>query len=396
MAQPKRIVVVGANFAGLTVASELRRLAPELDVLVLSRSRDFIFLPSLIWVPFGLRRRADITFPLAPVLERKGARFIPCTVTSLDLPGREVHTSAGDFPYDYLVLCTGPKPHYAAIPGLGPSGPVHSILSIEEAERAARGFEALLQAPGPVVVGSVQGASYLWVAYELLFNLAYQLRQRGVKLPLTFITPEPALGHLGMGGLPAVQRAISDFCARLGITVVTNAKVRDVSADAIHISHGGSLPFAFSLLVPPLIGVDAVRAATEIVDDEGFVRVNDTYQSSVRPEVFAAGAAISIQPRVHTQVPCGVPKSGYLAEEMARILAQNLVATLHGEPLVHLPPAEIDASFLIDAGNTGLILSVDHLLDHSERVQTIPGPEAHWAKLSFEKYFLASRRRGRI
>lgn len=95
-------------------------------------------------------------------------------------------------------------------------------------------------------------------------------------------------------------------------------------------------------------------------------------------------------------VPCGVPKTGYLSEEMARVVAHNIVATIRDEKLVALPPASIDAKCVLDAGNNGIIMTSDHFLEPRSHAWLVPGPEAHWAKLAFEKYFLATHRRGHI
>jgi sulfide:quinone oxidoreductase len=84
-----------------------------------------------------------------------------------------------------------------------------------------------------------------------------------------------------------------------------------------------------------------------------------------------------------------------MSEEMGRIVAHNIAADIRGELLIALPPAAIDAKCVLDAGDTGVIMSADRMLAPRKHAWLIPGPEAHWAKLAFEKYFLATRRRGR-
>jgi sulfide:quinone oxidoreductase len=101
-------------------------------------------------------------------------------------------------------------------------------------------------------------------------------------------------------------------------------------------------------------------------------------------------------PPTPTEVPCGVPKTGYLSEEMARVVAHNVAASIEGERLLSLPPGSIDAKFVLDAGNDGLIMTSEHHVAPGEDAWTIPGPEAHWAKVAFEKYFLMTHRRGRV
>lgn len=396
----KRIVVLGSNFAGMAAALELKQqLGSEHRVVVISKSDRFLFMPSLIWLPFGLRTAEEITFPLVPIYAQKGIEFHAAPVTKIDLAERTVVTERSRHAYDYLVIATGPKLDYAAVPGLGPrDGFTHSIYSLEDAERAGAAWKRFLDEPGPVVVGAVQGASFFGASYEFLFNLARQLRKHGLegKVPLTFVTPEPHVAHLGVGGYGEAADVVDRFMRRLDVTVVTNAEVREILPDVIHLARGLSFPFSYAMLTPPFVGVDAVRDCAEIVDPDGFVRVNEHYQTDAHPEVFAAGVAVSVEQTERTPVPCGVPKTGYMSDQMARAAAHNVAAAVRGEEMVAMPPSAIDAKYVLDAGSTGVIMTSDSYLEPREHARLIPGPEAHWAKIAFEKYFLATRRRGHV
>jgi sulfide:quinone oxidoreductase len=394
----KRIVVVGSNFAGYTAALELKKhLKDEHDIVVLSKWADFVFMPSLIWLPFGKRKRADVTFPLKPVFDERGITFVQTTVTQLDLDNRRVVHAAGEERYDYLVLATGPVNNWAAVPGLGPyEGHTQSIFGIDDAERAAVAFEKFLTAPGPVVVGAVQGASCFGAAYEFLFNFSYQMKKHHLKdkVQLTYLTPEPYLAHFGLGGFGNGTKMTEMFFKHENITAVTNAAVKEVRPGEIVLTDGRTLPFAFSMLAPSFLGAAVIRESKGIANAGGFVEVNDYYQTAKYPEVYAAGVAVAIKPPDQTAVPCGVPKTGYLSEEMAKVVVHNIVADVHGAPKVGLPPAAIDAKCVLDAGNNGIIMLADHFLEPREHAWLVPGPEAHWAKLAFEKYFLSTHRRG--
>ena len=143
----KRVVIVGSNFAGLTAAVTLKeKLGKELDITVISASDKFVFMPSLIWVPFGLRETEDFTFPLRPVLEKAGVSFVHSVAVNLNLGSQQVmhelHGVKGESPYDYLLIATGPKLNYAAVPGLGPiEGYTQSIFSPHDALKARDAFE---------------------------------------------------------------------------------------------------------------------------------------------------------------------------------------------------------------------------------------------------------------
>lgn len=396
----KRIVILGASFAGLTAALELKeRLHDEHEIVVISRTDEFVFLPSLIWVPFGLRERQDISFPLAPVFEKRGVTFKKTPIMALSLHDRRVVTADGPEPYDVLIIATGARAAWADVPGLGPRGGyTQSIFSPADADLARLAYEAFLDKPGPVVVGAVQGASSFTAAYEFLLNLAHHLKKRGLaeRAPLTFITPEPYLAHLGLGGFGSATRVAEALFAKLGVLAEVGVEVRQVSAENVHLADGRKIPFAYAMLAPALRGADVVAGSAEIVDRHGFVRVDDSYRSLARPEIFAAGAAVSVESPHRTPVPCGVPKTGYLSEEMARVVAYNVAASIAGVEMLKLPPSAIDAKAVLDAGNTGIIMTAEKYLEPREHAWLFPGPEAHWAKVAFEKYFLAKRSRGRV
>lgn len=142
------------------------------------------------------------------------------------------------------------------------------------------------------------------------------------------------------------------------------------------------------MLVPPFIGVDAMRACGEITTPDGFVKANDFYQTERYPEVFAAGAAVAVAPVGRTLVPCGVPITGYLSERMAKIVADNVAAFVRGEALTKNPPGRMKSRWVLDAGDAGMILTVEQLPAPSKHDWLLPGSEAHWAKLALEKYFM--------
>ncbi len=396
----KRIVVVGGSFAGMTAAIELRnKLGNAHEVKVFSKFKDFLFMPSLIWVPFGKRKREDITFALAPVFEKKGVAFENVEVTRIDLRAREVEDASGRrTPYDYLVIATGPKLDYDAVRGLGPKGHTQSIFSWPDADRAREAFERFVIDPGPVVIGGVQGASCFGAAYEFLFNMAYELKKRDLssRAPLTYVTAEPFLAHFGIGGFGMGTPMTKMFFNHMNIEGITNASVREFTPDTVVLDDGRRLPFKYAMFAPRFLGVDPVRALGEITNAAGFVRVGSEYRTEAYPEVYAAGVAVAVDPPQKTDVPCGVPKTGYLSEEMARVVAHNIVADMRGEKLIGLPPGSIDAKCVLDAGNNGIIMTADHFLEPRDHAWLIPGPEAHWAKLAFEKYFLATHKAGHV
>jgi sulfide:quinone oxidoreductase len=395
----RRILILGASFAGLTAALDLRqRLGAAHDVAVISDRDEFVFLPSLIWVPFGLKEKEEISFPIAPVLDKRGIRFVHAAVDSIDLAHRTVEAGVATEPYDFLVIATGPKLDFAAVPGLGPKGGfTQSIFSWPHAELARRAFEVLVHAPGPVVIGGVQGAMFFGGAYELALNVAMHLRKRGISpatAPITFVTPEPYVGHLGIGGSDETRQALERLMEKNGIRVITDAVVSEVTKAEVVLAGGPRLPHVFSMLTPPFVGVDPVRACTDIVDDAGFVRVRPDLSTEAHPEVFAAGSALSIPPIEQTKVPCGAPRTGHMAEKMAAVVARNIAARIERRKTTDVDIRALQVPFVIDAGDDGVILARDRFLAPDAAVSLTSGAVAHWAKTAHERWFMALHRRG--
>ncbi len=202
----KRVVVVGSSFAGLTAALELRKhLDDQHQVIVLDPREDFTFIPSLIWVPFGLRDAQDVTFPLAPLYRRKGIEFVNEAAAHVDIDAHTLTTTSGRvIEFDKVLIATGPRLAFEKIAGLGPeNGFTQSVCNLEHAQVARTAWERFLQNPGPVVVGTAQGGSCFGASYEFLFNIHHQIRKAGLQdvAPVTFLSAEPFLGHFGLGGV---------------------------------------------------------------------------------------------------------------------------------------------------------------------------------------------------
>lgn len=95
----KRVLLVGTSFAGFTGTTELKEhLGDAHDVIVLAPSPEFVFIPSLIWVPFGLRNKEYITFEVRSPYEKKGIQYIQGSAIFFDMEKKVVHSTRGDIP----------------------------------------------------------------------------------------------------------------------------------------------------------------------------------------------------------------------------------------------------------------------------------------------------------
>jgi len=388
-----RIVVLGGSFGGLTAAFELKRLlGKKAEITVISDEDNFIFIPSLPWLSFGWRRREDISLPIKPVLEKKGIAFIHAPALGVDPEFSKVFTSQGEFSYEYLVIATGPYLAFEEVAGLGPEkGYTECIFTLPQAERAFKAWQRFLEDPGPVIVGAVQGVSCFGPAYEYLFELDSELRKRRIrhKVPITFITSEPYLGHFGMAGLGRSRRWMEDEFAERDIRFLTNQAIEEFTPQEVRLKDGTGLPFRLAMFAPPMKGVPAVK---DLGNPRGFIPVDKNYRHERYKNIFSVGVAVAIAPPEPTPVPTGVPKTGYMTVKMARIAALTIAKEIRNEPLP--PGEEIGAICLLDMGRTAAYMKSFPVLPPRQEAVIKKGLWAKALKIAFERYFLWKMRHG--
>lgn len=392
------IVVLGGNFAGLNAAFRLKEdLGERADVTVVSRDPRFVFIPSLIWVVPGWRKPGQISFLLEPALRRRGIRFVETVAQRIDPEQNVLYTGAGEMKYDYLLIATGPKYDWSMVPGLGPAdGTTHSVCNLPHAMDAAKAWLDFVQDPGPVVIGSTQFASCFGAEYEVAFNIDRALRQAKIRkeVKLTFFTAEPFLGHFGIGGMRGGEAMLKGYFKLLGIEAIANVSTTAVTKDSITLSNGRVLAHKYAIVIPPFTGVQAILDSPGIGDARGFVPVNDRYQHETYPNIYAAGVAVQVKPPVPTDVPTGVPKTGWMAEVMAKVAAHNIAAEICGTESREKPFGDIAPLCLMDAGNMGMLIALDRVFKPRRWEIMVPGPWSHWAKLGFERYYLTKMKYG--
>lgn len=224
----KKIIVIGAGLGGVSVAFELKqRLPSDCEIGVISEGTDFQFVPSNPWVALGERTREDISLPIGTYLAKRKISYSGEGVTHIDPLNKKLTLGDGTTNnYDYLVICTGPKLAFENVPGSGPEGFTQSICTIDHAEKAYECFQQLLAKPGPVVVGALQGASCFGPAYEYVLSLESLLRKHKVRqhIPITFVTSEPYVGHMGLGGVGDSKSLMEHEFRERSIKWICNAK----------------------------------------------------------------------------------------------------------------------------------------------------------------------------
>ena len=264
-------------------------------------------------------------------------------------------------------------------------------------------FEDFCKKPGPIVTGAVQGASCFGPAYEFTFILDTELRRRKIRdrVPMTFVTAEPYVGHLGLDGVGDTKGLLESEMREHHIKWLTNSRVKmaedskitveEVAADG-SVAKTHELPFGFSMMLPAFRGIAPLRGIDGLVNPRGFVIVDKHQRNPKFTNVFSVGVCVAIAPVGPTPVPCGVPKTGFMIESMVTATALNIGQLLRGKPPTYEPTW--NAVCLADFGDNGIAFVAQPQIPPRNVNWSSDGRWVHAAKIGFEKYFLRKMRRG--
>src|SRR5215218_5692561 len=340
----KKVLIVGGGFGGLAVLEKLvEALDGEVGVALLDRVNFSTFWPMVPSAISGNVEVGHVARSIRRIVHPLGAEFFQAEATEVDFDAREVKTTRGAFPYDYLVLASGSRTAYFETPGarensldlkgLRDALRVRNrvIDSFEEAEQLGEGDpEGLLTfvfvGAGPTGVEAAADTE------DLVFNVLegdYPNVDFG-RVRLILINPgerilkemDPSLAH-------AAQRRL----ASQRVEVINKVKVTEVRPDGVSLSDGRNIPaqtvvWAAGINPGPLIdGLDAPKA------DRGRILVDEYLRVKNRPGVYALGDCA----RMDYDGP-PVPALAQAAEQQGRAAARNLAAEIQGEGQAGLVP----------------------------------------------------------
>ena len=163
------------------------------------------------------------------------------------------------------------------------------------------------------------------------------LRNRKIRdqVPMTFVTSEPYIGHLGLDGVGDSKTMMESELRSRHIDWICNAKVEKVEDGVMTVMECDEtgadkkrheLPFGFSMMLPAFTGIDAVRDVEGLVNPRGFIVIDDHQCNPTHRNIWGIGVAVAIAPKKPTPVPTGVPKTGFMIESMVTATAHNIRA----------------------------------------------------------------------
>ncbi len=399
------IVIMGAGIGGMAMAYEMQAKAGKNDrVTVVSNNPKFHFVPSNPWVAVNWRKRDEVELEIEPLLKKRKIDFIATGVKRVHPEENALELDDGRrIGYDFLIISTGPKLAFEEIEGLGPKGNTQSVCHIDHAMHAQDEWARFVADPGPIVVGAVQGASCFGPAYEFAMTMETDLRRRKIRdrVPMTFVTSEPYIGHLGLGGVGDSKGMMESILREKHIKWICNAKVTKVEAGKMFVTEHDEdgkpkkeheLPFKYSMMLPAFKGVDAVFGIEGLTNPRGFILIDEHQRNPKFKNIFAVGVCVAIPPVEQTPIPTGTPKTGYMIESMVTATAHNIAEVLAGrEPKER---ATWNAVCLSDFGDSGAAFVALPQIPPRNVNWFSQGKWVHLAKIAYEKYFMRKMKQG--
>lgn len=398
------IVILGAGVGGVTAAYEARKKNKNAKITVVNPTSHFDFIPSGPARGAGLRTSKQIRVNLNKPFGKKDINLVKGLAEGIMPEKNQVETTAGDvIDYDSLVIATGPAHKWSAVPGMEEH--TCSICSIKEAEDAYEKLKVFLEKPGPIVVGISPGASCAGPAYEQAFILDSVLRKLKVRdeHPIRFFTPEPDLGNFGIGGIANSKEALELEMKKREIEWFCNAR-----ADSFEQTDGGSfvaniselsdngakleshsIPYNYGIMIPPFEGVSPFQdnlLAGRLVDDQGFIIVDEYQTNPEYGNIFAAGICTAKERAIDAAVPIGVPTTGLHIEGMAEAAISNIFNVLKGKESDHVATSNVMC--LVEGGHNGFASLIMPLRPPHEHATLIEGRAIHYLKNVFEAHYL--------
>ncbi len=378
MSQASRITILGAGFGALSSVRELRQRDAKAQITVVSPRAELHYLPSIIWIPSGLRRREDLVVPLAPFFKRMRVQHVAADVTGLSGDGRTVLTTAGEVTNDALVIATGGR-FIKKLPGIEHAiTPCEGIAAAEKIRDRLRAMDGGTIAIGFAANPQEQQAVRGGPMFEFLFGIDTQLRREGrrAKFQLVFFNPSTEPGN--RLGAKTVQRLLAQM-ARRGIATHLGHKMLRFEANKV-VTEGGEIPADLILFMPGMTGNAWFDATALPRSPGGLIRADAQCRVEGWQHCYVVGDSGSFPG------PDWAPKQAHMADLHAKAAAQNLLDGLAGrsQQAGFVP----ELACIIDSGAQGTLV-----LRSPERNLVLPPLRLmHWAKRAFEARYLRQYR----
>ena len=378
-----QITILGSGFGALTAVREIRKKKLEADITVVSPTNHLTYLPSLIWMPSGIRKAADIDVDLARFFARERVTWHQGKVASVRDGGRTVETEAGEvLTNDYLVIATGGR-YLKKLPGLAE----HAVIPCEGVAMGQRAHDRIAEMDGGTIAlgfgtnpnepSAVRGGPM----FEFLFGIDTLLRQQGRrdKFKLVFFNGAERPGQ--RLGEKSVDRLLGEM-RRRDIDIRIGAKPLRMEADKV-VTEREEITTDFILFMPGLTGPLWLDNTELPRSSGGFVKADEKCRvvGADWEGTYVVGDTGSYPG------PDWLAKQAHQADLQAEAAVANIADQMAGRAPSHDFKSELVC--IVDTVDKGILV-----YRNEKRSLTLPQMRlAHWAKRYFEGHYLRAYRK---
>jgi sulfide:quinone oxidoreductase len=368
-----KVLVLGGGFGGVVAAESLaKRLGHEHQIMLVSRSSNFIFYPALVRLAFGKAKIDDISYDLRDAMLDRRLTFIQGEVARVDPYSRCVTIAHGDIEgqirFDYLIFALGRRLATEQVRGFFEHA--YHLLTPDAALKFGAGIVNFHE--GHAVFGYCSGARLPVPVYEAAFFLSRLLKERGDRnrTRITIVSPSSPEETLGDA---TIAKRVNEALREHEIELLPNFPIARIDEKRVESSQGHGVPYDLLMLIPPFQGASAV-AGMNITDSDGYLRVDRMMRVRDMKRIYAVGDCVNF----------AGPKLGHMAVRQGEVAALNVAAELEGRE----PDATYDHEIMlvIDTGGRDSIYGHKMLWDDSDATVR-QGRFWSWAKRVHELYW---------
>lgn len=361
------VVVIGGGFGGATAAKYLRMWSNGgLDVTLVERNPTFISCPISNLVLAGEKRIEDVTVSYDG-LRAHGVRVVQDEVTAVDAAKRSVKLAkGGELTYDRLVVSPGIDFMYDALPGLNNAAAQEKVLHAWKAGAQTVALRRQLEAmpDGGVYALAIPKSPYRCPPgpYERACMVAHYFKTHKPKSKIIILDAnEDIVSKKGL--FTKAWKTNYDGM----IEYRPNSELRDVDANT------NTAILEFDKLSAAVLNVVPAQRAGAIAGQAGLVNVNNRWcgvnwlsmESTAVPNVHVLGDATFPAP--------GMPKSGHMANQQAKIAAAAIINLMQGLPVSDAPVVMNTCYSFVDAKNVVHVSSVHQYVAADKTLQPVKG-----------------------
>lgn len=338
----KKVVILGAGYAGLVTALKLNKLAraEECEIILVNKYDYHQLITQLHEPAAGAKSDRSVRIPLANILRGKNIKFIQDTVEAIDRQAKTVRLSEQILSYDYLVVALGSESEYFGIPGMKEYS--LTLKSLNEARLIRTHIEKCFADyhfdPTPdkltFVVGGA-GFSGIELVGELADALPQLAVENGISMDQVRLYNVEAAPMILPGFDQDLVNAAKNSLEQRGVRFLVGVPIVKVEPGQVHLKNGDVIETQTMVWTGGVRGSQIVMDAGFETEPRGRAKVDEYLRAVGHEDVFIIGDSCFV---MNEETGRPYPPTAQIATQMGENCAINLYAALQGRPLQTFVP----------------------------------------------------------